>query len=94
MSDPTIPDSGHPISSGPGEERTFALMKQIQSGQLDPKCIGTTSRRQVVMTMINDGYSTAEIAEILKVSDRTIERDRKAIRESNAVTRDPRRWSR
>jgi transposase len=88
MSHPTTPKG--PAPAGPGDERTFALLKQIQSGQLDPACIGTPSRRQLVVAMMSDGYSTAEIAEILKVSDRTIERDRKAIREANAVSRDPR----
>lgn len=73
-----------------GDERTFVLLQKIQSGQLDPKCIAAASRRQLVAAMMNDGYSTPEIAEILKVSDRTIERDRKAIREANAVSRDPR----
>jgi transcriptional antiterminator len=33
--------------------------------------------------------STAEIAHLLKVSDRTIERDKKEIREENAISQDP-----
>ena len=36
-----------------------------------------------------DGYSTADMAQILKVSDRSIERDKKAIRETNALAADP-----
>jgi len=36
-----------------------------------------------------DGYSTADMAQILKVSDRSIERDKKAIREANALSADP-----
>ena len=88
MSDSPTPESSMPVGSG--DERTPALLKKIQSGRLDPKSIATASRRQLVVAMMNDGYSTAEIAEILKLSDRTIERDRKAIREANAVSRDPR----
>ena len=36
-----------------------------------------------------DGYSTSEMAEIFQVNHRTIERDRKAIRESGALKSDP-----
>ena len=36
-----------------------------------------------------EGQSTAEIVHLLKVSDRTIERDKKAIREENAISQDP-----
>jgi hypothetical protein len=39
--------------------------------------------------MIGEGYSTAEMAQILKVSDRSIERDKKAIREANALSAGP-----
>jgi transposase len=88
MSDSTTPKVS-PVA-GPDDERTFALLKQIQSGRMDPSSVSKSSRRQLVVHLINDGYSTPDIAEILKVSDRTIERDRKAIRESNALSRDPR----
>jgi hypothetical protein len=36
-----------------------------------------------------EGQSTAEIALLLQTSDRTIERDKKAIRENNAIAEDP-----
>jgi hypothetical protein len=36
-----------------------------------------------------EGQSTAEIALLLQTSDRTIERDKKAIRENNAISEDP-----
>lgn len=88
MSDSTTPKGPAPVGSG--DDRTFSLLKQLQSGRLDPSCIAIASRLQLVAVMMNDGYSTADMAEILKVSDRTIERDRKAIREANAVSRDPR----
>lgn len=38
---------------------------------------------------MSDGYSTADMAQILKVSDRSIERDKKAIREASAIAADP-----
>jgi len=71
------------------EERTLSLLQKIQAGTVDPKCIRTTERRMIVSYLIADGYSTADIAQILKVSDRSIERDKKAIRETNALAADP-----
>lgn len=79
-----------PLLEAGGERSTLALLKQIQAGGVDPQCIGLADRRQIVSYLMGDGYATAEIAQILKVSDRSIERDKKAIRESNAIGRDPR----
>jgi hypothetical protein len=39
--------------------------------------------------MVSEGFSTAEMAKILDVDDRTIERDRSALRKENAVAKDP-----
>ncbi len=43
----------------------------------------------MVEHLTSDGYSAVEIAEVLKISERTIERDRRAIRESHALVADP-----
>jgi transposase len=71
------------------EERTLSLLQKIQAGTVDPKCIRPADRRLIVSYLISDGYSTADIAQILKISDRSIERDKKAIREANALSADP-----
>jgi len=60
-----------------GEHRTVDLLRQIETGETDPKCIATADRRQLVAYLMGDGYSTAEIAQIFKVGDRTIERDKR-----------------
>ena len=65
------------------------LLRKIETGETDPKSIAATDRRQLVAYLMGDGYSTAEIAQIFKVGDRTIERDKKAVRESHAIVRDP-----
>lgn len=86
--EPIIPrDAGPPQD---GETSTVALLRKIQSGAINPTCIAVADRRQLVAVLLSDGYSPAEMGQILKVGDRTIERDKKAIRESNAVARDPR----
>ncbi len=83
----------HQPNPTPGDDangRTLSLLKKIDSGAVDPTCIGVPERRQLVGFLMGDGCSTAEISQILQVADRTIERDKKAIRESNALARDPR----
>ena len=76
-------------STNDGENRTVTLLRKIESGAVSPECVPVTDRRQLVAFLMGDGYSTAEMAQILQVADRTIERDKKVIRESNAITRDP-----
>ena len=71
-----------PLLEAGGERSTLALLKQIQAGGVDPQCIGLADRRQIVSYLMGDGYATAEIAQILKVSDRSIDRDKKHSRAS------------
>ena len=71
------------------QERTLSLLQKIQAGTVDPKCIRPTERRLIVSYLMADGYSTAEMAQILKVSDRSVERDKKAIREANTLEASP-----
>lgn len=75
--------------SGNCGERTLALLQKIQSGALDPKCIRPAERCLIVSYLMADGYCTAEIAQVLKISERSIERDKKSIREANALDADP-----
>ena len=84
-------ENPQPPDSTPREtgERTVSLLQKIQAGTVDPKCIRPTERRLIVSYLMADGYSTAEMAQILKVSDRSIERDKKAIRQTNALAADP-----
>ncbi len=71
------------------DESMLNLLEQIKAVSLDPSCIRPADRLLLVAFLMGDGYSTAEIARFLKVGDRTIERDKKAIREANALAPDP-----
>ncbi len=84
-------ENSQPSDNKPGDcgERTLSLLQKIQAGTVDPKCIRSAERRRIVSYLMADGYSTAEMAQILKVSDRSIERDKKVIRETNALAADP-----
>jgi hypothetical protein len=70
-------------------ERTLSLLQKIQTGALDPKTIRLEERRQVVSYLTADGYSAPDLAQILQVSDRSIERDKRALRQANAIVADP-----
>lgn len=67
----------------------ITLLRDIQQGNLAVAAISKESRKDLVCHLIGEAYSAPEIAEILKVDKRTVFRDIKAIRISNAVSRDP-----
>ena len=79
-------------SSGKGqgsESQSLTLLQNIKSGSVNPSSLCPADRRLLVSFLMAEGQSTAEIALLLKTSDRTIERDRKAIRDENAMAQDP-----
>jgi len=85
------PKNPKPSKNGDSDndERTLSLLQKIQAGTVDPKCIRPAERRLIVSYLMADGYATADMAQILKISDRSIERDKKTIREANALAASP-----
>ncbi len=79
----------HDSGAEEGGTRTIDLLRKIQAGSVDPKAISKIDRQQLVVVLMADGMSNAEMAQLLGVTDRTIERDRKSIRTGNAITKDP-----
>ncbi len=69
--------------------RCLDILQCIKKGTTDPASLLPNQRKLVVPFLMAEGQSTAEIAHLLKISDRTIERDKKAIREKNAISQDP-----
>jgi hypothetical protein len=80
-----------PINPAPSEDepRTIDLLQQLKAGTLAGAELTIASRRRIVSYLIGDGVPTPEIAQILKVTERTIDRDKRAIRETNAIEKDP-----
>lgn len=80
---------------GPGADEGEAprpvidLIKRLQSGAITGSSLAMNDRQRVVEHLSAEGCSVAEIAAILGTSDRTIARDRKAIREANSVEANP-----
>jgi hypothetical protein len=69
--------------------RCLDILQAIKAGTTDPASLLPNQRKLIVPFLMAEGQSTAEIAHLLKVTDRTIERDKKAIRQENAISQDP-----
>ena len=70
------------------DSQSLTLLRDIKDGIVNPKSICPVDRRTLVAILVVEGQSTAEIALLLETSDRTIERDRKAIRDEDAMEKD------
>ncbi len=71
------------------DRSVLAVLGDVKKGTVDPKTLAIVDRRRCVEHLTCEGCSIAEMSEILKVNERTIARDRAAIRKANAVERDP-----
>ncbi len=79
----TSPDNGH---NPPTDDRSvLSVIRDIQQGAIEAKSLAVEDRRRCVEHLTGDGYSIAETADIFKVDERTIARDRAAIRQANSV---------
>ncbi len=81
--------NGHNTSKKDDGLQTIALLQKIKNGQFEANSIEKAERMLLVPFLMAEGQTTAEIAHLLKVSDRTIERDKKALREEIAITKNP-----
>ncbi len=63
----------------------ISLIRALQRGEVSGATLGIAERRRVVEHLTLEGYGVAEIAEVLKVVERTIHRDRQAVRAANAL---------
>lgn len=72
-----------------GGPSVVELIRRIRAHEVSPAELSPEDRRACVEYLMGEGYSVAESAGILKVSDRTVIRDRAMVREANAVEVDP-----
>lgn len=74
------------IDAGDSAARSvLSLIRDVREGRTSGPMLLKEDRIRVVEHLTGEGYSGAEIAEILKVSERTVNRDRIAVRELNAL---------
>lgn len=78
-----------PQASSAPERTVLALIRDIREGRMSGPMLHKDDRLRVVEHLTAEGYSGSEIAEVLKVSERTIIRDRIAVRELNALVPSP-----
>lgn len=72
-----------------GDQRVLDLIHRIRAKETNPSSLDAETRRHCVDLLAEQGVSTVDMAQLLGVSERTINRDRTAIREANALTVDP-----
>ena len=58
------------------------LIGKVRSGELSGRTLDVPTRRRCVMALLAEGYAIAEIAGVLGCSERTVARDRAAMREA------------
>ena len=68
------------------EQPLLSLIQEIKSGTTNPKLLPVELRQQIVETMILEGYTNSQIAQLLNRSEKTIQRDLKQIRAKNALS--------
>lgn len=71
------------------EDCTVAeLVRRISDGAVDVDDLPPDLRRECVSHLTVEGFSSSEIAVLLKMSDRTVRRDRAAARQDDAIVPD------
>lgn len=65
------------------------LIEQIRAKSLDPKLLRPADRRRCVQYLGTEGFLVEEMAQLFRVAERTIRRDRAAERKAAALRPDP-----
>ncbi len=67
------------------ERPVLSIIQDIKSGTINPKGLDKEIRKQCVETLMFEGYSVPQIAQVLDRSEKTIKRDIAQIHERNAL---------
>jgi hypothetical protein len=81
------PETVSSVTTNAEDCSPITLVRKLQDGTLNKSNISIESRRSCVAYLTSQGYSVAQIAEILKMNERQVGRDRAAIRAANAIKR-------
>ncbi|MBF0388436.1 MAG: hypothetical protein HQL20_11425 [Candidatus Omnitrophica bacterium] len=73
----------------PQERLSLDLIEGLRNGTLAPDMFSIDERLLCIEVMLRESIRKAEIARMLKVSDRTIRRDQEEIRKRNAIKATP-----
>lgn len=72
----------------PTDVSPISIIRELQNGSLRADALAPASRRACIEHLHVESYSAAEIAEVFKISVRTVRRDLAQIREGHAVVAD------
>jgi len=75
-----------PMPSESQRKPVLEIIQQIKDGKLDPTTLDKEERQSCLSTMLAEGLNAPTLAQILRVSDKTIRRDIKEIRMRNGFT--------
>jgi hypothetical protein len=70
------------------EQPILSLIQQIKDGTLNPKTLSKEIRQRCVELLTSEGYTEAQIAQIIMRSEKTVSRDLADIRARNAIAPD------
>lgn len=65
----------------------LSIIQKIKTGEIDPKGLLRDVRRQCVEALLFEGYSVAQIAQILSCSEKTVRRDIDILQDQNFAAR-------
>lgn len=82
------PEPEEPVESD--HATVLDILRAIKSGQVNPRNVRPDDRRLCVAHLVGEGLSVSEVAQVLRISVRTVARDRRAINEENAIQPDAR----
>src|SRR5262249_53755391 len=86
----STPGTAPQAAPAPAIEATITeLVRLIHDGQIPPDALTPERRQQCVSQLALEGFSNAEIAQLMRTSERTVRRERLAARRDEPVTPDP-----
>lgn len=81
--------SSQPPDAPVAERTVVDLLRAVQAEEINGQALSGEDRRRTVEHLWAEGYGVSETAQVLGISERTIQRDRRVIREANAIERSP-----
>lgn len=70
------------------DKNAVQLLQEIHAGITNPKTLDKRSRQECVELLITEGYTHAQISQVLDCSQKTVSRDMKEIRRRNQLVPD------
>jgi coproporphyrinogen III oxidase-like Fe-S oxidoreductase len=71
------------------ETPTLVTIQRIKDGSVNPKSLTKEMRQQCIEVLMAQGYTQAQMAQIMDCSDKTVQRDFNEIRKRNSLTPHP-----